>query len=122
LKGNNVEIDFIDTLGQEVFRQLTGGHYRGAQICLLMFDITNQKSFDNLDLWVKAIERNAHDAITYLVGNKSDLEKERVITTDQGETYATDRMECNYMETSALDNSNVDELFNHIAEVFIEKD
>jgi len=121
LEGNEIEISFMDTLGQEVFRQLTGGHYRGANIVVLVFDITDQTSYDNLDNWIKAVDRSAQDSLLFLVGNKTDVD-DRVVSTEQAEGYAKERNLKGYMETSALDGSNIEQLFIDIVEKFIENE
>lgn len=98
--------------------------YRGAEACVLVFDITNSKSFDNLNIWkqeflVKAMPKDP-DAIPFFVlGNKIDLENERQVPQNKVDEWLKKNPEIIYFETSALDGSQVNEAFSRIAQNFL---
>ncbi len=75
-----------DTAGQERFKSLTVTFYKQSQGMIICFDLTKRKTFDSVRNWVVAINRNCEENIaTLLVGNKCDLEEERVVSKDEAE-------------------------------------
>jgi len=115
--GRTVKVVITDTAGQENFRTLTGGMYHSVSGVFCVYDITNQESFDKLDTWVKGTRRYVpgNDVIVSVIGNKTDLASERVISTAQGQKFASDNgME--FYETSALSGENVMSAFEHLIE------
>lgn len=94
--------------------------YRGAEACILVYDITNQRSFENLEVWkqdflVKANPKD-HDHFPFFVfGNKVDRANERKMPTNKVEEWLRKNHDIPYEETSALDGSNVEVAFNRIA-------
>jgi GTPase SAR1 family protein len=99
-----------DTAGQERFRSLTASFFRDAVGFLLVFDLTNETSFINVRNWIGEIQANAYseNVNLILVGNKNDLETERIITKARAIEFA-EQHNVNYIETSALHNINVGE-------------
>ena len=84
-----VKIQVWDTAGQERFRTLTSTYYRKAQGVMLVYDVTNRESFNNVRNWMQQVSINADVNITvYLVGNKLDLVEQRVVSFDEGEALA----------------------------------
>jgi len=74
LQGKRVKIQIIDTAGQERFKTITANYYRGAQGVMLVYDISNMKSFENIHYWMKNVKENAPESIVkLLIGNKHDL-------------------------------------------------
>ena len=78
----SVTLQIWDTAGQERFQSLGRAFYRGAEACVLVFDITNQKTFENLSIWkqeflVKAMPKDPDSIPFFVLGNKVDLEHER---------------------------------------------
>lgn len=114
-----------DTAGQERFQSLGRAFYRGAEACVLVFDITKAKSFDNLSIWkqeflLKAMPKDP-DAIPFFVlGNKVDLENERQVSQDRVTEFLKQNPEMIYYETSAVDGRHVNEAFLKIATNFIQ--
>ncbi|ORZ08991.1 GTP-binding protein [Absidia repens] len=115
----NIEIDnhtikaqIWDTSGQERYRAITGAYYRGAVGALLVYDITRQTSFQNVTHWLKELREHADpNIVIMLVGNKSDLsETNRAVTTEEGGALA-EQEGFLFMETSALDATNVENAF-----------
>eukprot|EP00298_Acanthocystis_sp_HF-20_P021657 c2816_g1_i1.p1 GENE.c2816_g1_i1~~c2816_g1_i1.p1 ORF type:complete len:200 (+),score=52.58 c2816_g1_i1:48-647(+) len=111
--GKNYLVQFWDTAGQDRFREITSTYYRTAKGIVLVYDITNQKSFDELSsYWIPAIRSHvdlSHISLV-LVGNKADLSNLRTITTKQG-TELAKTLSCMFLETSALTGENVKEAF-----------
>ena len=111
---NIVKVQIWDTAGQERYRSITNAYYKGAKGALVTYDITNKKSFENLDRWMSDLKTNGDDNISIiLLGNKTDLEDKRVITTVEGKNKA-EFYKCFFMETSALNGSNIEKAFNEL--------
>uniref|UniRef100_A0A8C7Z3V5 small monomeric GTPase n=1 Tax=Oryzias sinensis TaxID=183150 RepID=A0A8C7Z3V5_9TELE len=110
-----VKLQIWDTAGQERFRSVTHAYYRDAQALLLIYDITNKPSFDNIRAWLTEIHEYAQkDVVIMLLGNKSDMAAERVVKTEEGEKLAK---ECGipFMETSAKTGVNIELAFQAVA-------
>ncbi|XP_036194875.1 ras-related protein Rab-37 isoform X5 [Myotis myotis] len=87
--GVRVKLQIWDTAGQERFRSVTHAYYRDAQALLLLYDITNKSSFENIRAWLTEIHEYAQrDVVIMLLGNKADVSSERVIRSEDGETLA----------------------------------
>lgn len=110
---NGVSLLLYDTAGQERFHSTTTFFYRQASIAVIVFDVSNIQSFENLDYWINSLHDYIGNLKIILVGNKVDVgqsfEKERI------KEFA-DRLNCEYVFTSALTGDGIDELFNTIAE------
>lgn len=110
-----VKIKVWDTAGQERFRTITKQYYKNAEGIILIYDVTESKTFDQIEDWVINIMDNKQiDAKVILVGNKIDCE-ERVILKDQGVKLAK-RFDLPYFETSASTGENVNKIFECLAE------
>ena len=110
-----IKIKVWDTAGQERFRTITRQYYKNAEGMILIFDVTEKKTFDQVGDWVTSIMENKQkDAKVILVGNKIDCE-ERVITKEQGEELAQ-KYQLPYYETSASTGQNVQKIFEALAE------
>ncbi|XP_063098581.1 ras-related protein Rab-37 isoform X4 [Cavia porcellus] len=113
--GARVKLQIWDTAGQERFRSVTHAYYRDAQALLLLYDITNKSSFDNIRAWLTEIHEYAQrDVVIVLLGNKADVSSERVIRREDGETLARE-YGVPFMETSAKTGMNVELAFLAIA-------
>ncbi|CAF3336246.1 unnamed protein product [Rotaria socialis] len=109
--GKNIKLQIWDTAGQERFRTITASYYRGAQGIILVFDLTDLESFDNIKKWLTEIERNGHEDVKkLLVGNKCDLTAEKVVDYGKAKKFA-DSLHIPYIETSAKDSNNVEQTF-----------
>ena len=114
IENNIVKVQIWDTAGQERYRSITNAYYKGAKGSLLIYDITNKKSFENLEKWIYDIKTNGDDNISIiLVGNKSDLENKRVISIEEGKNKAK-LYKFAFMETSALNGNNIAKAFNEL--------
>jgi len=115
LDGEEIQLQVWDTAGQERFRTITTAYYRGAQGIMLVFDVTDQKSFDKIGYWMETTRKHAHDGVNLLlVGNKCDRQDKRVVDTDRAKKLA-EKYGLAYFETSAKTGQSVDEAFMHLA-------
>lgn len=113
---NNAQykLQIWDTAGQEVFRSITKPYYRTAVGCLIVYDVTDINSFNNVSKWLEDVKTMSDpDIVIILVGNKTDLIANRIITYDEAKQYADDN-KLIYFETSAYNGDNVDECFMSI--------
>ena len=112
-KVNNkiLKIEIWDTAGQERYKSITSVYYKGAKGAFIVYDITSRKSFDDVDKWIEEIkEKTSKDIKLIIIGNKIDLKDERDITTNEA-LNKFKGMDIPFMETSALDDTNVSEVF-----------
>ena len=115
---NNKDIityNIWDTAGQEKFRSIAKINYKDADVILLVFDITNQKTFQCIkDYWYLEVKENApENIIIALVAAKCDLSEEKEINSEDAELYAKS-INSIYIETSSLDNTGINDLFDSI--------
>eukprot|EP00033_Pygsuia_biforma_P000320 GCRY01000390.1.p1 GENE.GCRY01000390.1~~GCRY01000390.1.p1 ORF type:complete len:205 (+),score=17.09 GCRY01000390.1:251-865(+) len=111
LDGKRIKLQIWDTAGQERFRTITTAYYRGAMGILLVYDVTDEKSFNNIRNWIRNIEQHATDNVNkILIGNKCDMEDKKVIDEARAEALAKE-YGINFLETSAKSNTNVEKAF-----------
>ncbi|KAF9257813.1 ras-domain-containing protein [Marasmius fiardii PR-910] len=112
--GKTVKAQIWDTAGQERYRAITSAYYRGAVGALLVYDIAKHATYVNVTRWLKELRDHADSNIVImLVGNKSDLKHLRAVPTDEATTFASENG-LSFIETSALDASNVESAFQTI--------
>ncbi|VDP26930.1 unnamed protein product [Schistosoma margrebowiei] len=110
-----VKFEIWDTAGQERYHSLAPMYYRGAQAAVVVYDITNQNSFERAKSWVNELQEKANTSgVIALAGNKVDLEGQRAVSFEEAQEYA-DKNRLLFMETSAKIATNVSELFTAIA-------
>nr|XP_022306678.1 ras-related protein Rab-8A-like isoform X1 [Crassostrea virginica] len=115
LDGKKIKLQIWDTAGQERFRTITTAYYRGAMGIMLVYDITNEKSFENIRNWIRNIEEHAsQDVDKMILGNKCDMNDKRVVSKEKGESLAIEHG-IKFMETSAKASINVEEAFFTLA-------
>eukprot|EP00656_Telonema_subtile_P054877 TRINITY_DN82_c0_g1_i1.p1 TRINITY_DN82_c0_g1~~TRINITY_DN82_c0_g1_i1.p1 ORF type:complete len:227 (+),score=89.71 TRINITY_DN82_c0_g1_i1:128-808(+) len=121
LEGKKIKLQIWDTAGQERFRTITQAYYRGAMGILLVYDVTDEKSFENIRSWMRNIEQHANtEVVKVLLGNKCDMKNKRAKTYEQGEALAKE-YGIQFFETSAKDKINVEEAFTTIAKLIKDK-
>ncbi|KAK2652798.1 hypothetical protein Ddye_012654 [Dipteronia dyeriana] len=114
INGKEIKAQIWDTAGQERFRAVTSAYYRGAVGALLVYDISRRQTFDSIGRWLNELHTHSDmNVVTILVGNKSDLKDAREVTTAEGKTLA-EAEGLFFMETSALDSSNVTAAFQTV--------
>ena len=112
--GQKIKLQIWDTAGQERYRAITAAYYRGAVGALLTYDIAKHLTYENVERWLKELRDHADSNIVImLVGNKSDLRHLRAVPTEEAKSYA-ERNGLSFIETSALDSSNVEQAFTNI--------
>jgi len=111
LDGKTIKLQIWDTAGQERFRTITSSYYRGAHGIIVVYDVTDNESFNNVKQWLHEIDRYACENVNkLLVGNKSDLTAKRVVSTEQGKEFA-ESLGIEFLETSAKVSTNVEQAF-----------
>lgn len=110
-----VKLQIWDTAGQERFRTITTSYYRGAHGIIVVYDITDRESFDNIKSWLEEIERyGTSNTNIILIGNKSDLPDKRKVSVEEAESFA-EVNEFTFIETSAKTNCNISKMFNNLS-------
>eukprot|EP01017_Pseudomicrothorax_dubius_P002623 TRINITY_DN10159_c0_g1_i1.p1 TRINITY_DN10159_c0_g1~~TRINITY_DN10159_c0_g1_i1.p1 ORF type:complete len:227 (-),score=60.32 TRINITY_DN10159_c0_g1_i1:117-737(-) len=119
--GQSVRMHFWDTGGEERFRAMAPLYYRDATVAILVYDVTDAKTFKSLEYWIKELDGKVKEdkLILALAGNKADMDPKSV-TLEQGRLFATtNRMF--FAETSAKTGEGIQELFQQVAEALLKK-
>jgi Ras-related protein Rab-5C len=115
LDDTTVKFEIWDTAGQERYHSLAPMYYRGAQAAIVVYDITNADTFTRAKSWVGELHRQARpDIVIALAGNKSDLGSRRTVEYEEANAYAEEKGLL-FLETSAKNANNVNEIFLAIA-------
>ncbi|KJH45654.1 Ras family protein [Dictyocaulus viviparus] len=118
LRGKKIKLQIWDTAGQERFHTITTSYYRGAMGIMLVYDITNAKSFDNIAKWLRNIDEHAsEDVVKMILGNKCDMTERRVVSRERGKRLPRTMA----LETSAKANIHIDTAFYELAEAILDK-
>ena len=121
IKDTGAKLQIWDTAGQERYRSITSSYYKGSHGCFIVYDITSESSFENVDKWFEQAQKEASkDVSIILVGNKCDLENERKISKERGEEKAKN-FNCPFFETSALSNIKIDDIFTEMVNNIYER-
>ncbi|CEG63574.1 Putative GTP-binding protein ryh1 [Rhizopus microsporus] len=116
LEDKTVRLQLWDTAGQERFRSLIPSYIRDSSVAVIVYDISSRNSFLNTTKWIDDVRAERGDeAIVVLVGNKTDLNEKREVTTEEGEKRAKE-LNVMFIETSAKAGHNVKLLFRKIAQ------
>ena len=113
-----IKLQIWDTCGQEVYKSLITGLYRNISLAIILYSVTNKNSFQHIETWMKELKNNSDKNIKIiLVGNKSDLDKERKITYEEGENLKN-KYKLNYfIETSAKTGNNAKNVLIEAAKI-----
>uniref|UniRef100_A0A8C7M082 Ras-related protein Rab-1A n=1 Tax=Oncorhynchus mykiss TaxID=8022 RepID=A0A8C7M082_ONCMY len=115
LDGKTIKLQIWDTAGQERFRTITSSYYRGAHGIIVVYDVTDQESFNNVKQWLQEIDRYASENVNkLLVGNKCDLTTKKVVDYTTAKEFA-DSLGIPFLETSAKSATNVEQAFMTMA-------
>lgn len=119
-KGKHLVLRIWDTAGQEQFKTITRTYYRGAMGVVLVYDVTDIRTFQHIAYWIRNIQQYASPSVArILVANKVDLTAERQVTTEMGELLAK-QIGIPYYECSAKDSVKVDAAFHGLADCILE--
>lgn len=89
LRGKKIKLQIWDTAGQERFHTITTSYYRGAMGIMLVYDITNERSFENIVKWLRNIDEHANEDVEKMIlGNKCDMEDKRIVSREKGEAVS----------------------------------
>lgn len=114
MDGKTIKAQIWDTAGQERYRAITSAYYRGAVGALLVYDIAKHLTYENVERWLRELRDHAdQNIVIMLVGNKSDLRHLRAVPTEEAKSFA-ERNGLSFIETSALDSTNVETAFQNI--------
>ncbi|MDH5401306.1 MAG: GTP-binding protein, partial [Candidatus Heimdallarchaeota archaeon] len=105
-----IKVMVFDTAGQEFISTLRKRYYSGATGAVIVFDVTREKTFQDLDRWVEEVKNEVGDIQTIFVGNKIDLSGQRVISKKDAEEFAT-KNNGRYIESSALIGEGIGDIF-----------
>ena len=109
-----------DTAGQSRYRSLAPMYYRTAQVAIVGFDVTSRGTLDVCDSWIQEVRANNQDCVVVAVGNKIDLTDSRFICTEDARAHF-ETMNVPYFETSAKTGDGVNELFDSVMRMIIER-
>ena len=114
VNNENIKLQIWDTAGQERFRTISSAYYRGAHGIIIVFDITNIDTFNNVKKWLNEISIHAYDDVKkIIVGTKCDLTNERKVTIEQIKEL-TDEIQIKYIEVSAKESIRISDIFTYL--------
>ena len=114
--GKTIKLQIWDTAGQDRFRAITKNYYKGSHGIILIYDVTNVQTFENVKTWVNQIREEASpNVVIYIAGNKIDMEDERKVEKESGEQLA-EELGFPFAETSAKNGININETFEDLVE------
>ena len=117
----NIKLQIWDTAGQDRFRAITKNYYKGANGIILIYDVTNLQTFENVKNWITQIREEANkNVVIFLAGNKADLpEESRAVQKEDGQKMA-EEYNIPFQETSAKNGVNINKIFEDLVEVIDE--
>ena len=125
IDGKTINIKLWDTAGEERYKSLTQNYFRNAEGVLLVFDVTNTDSFNNLKDWISSIKLNMEGNNIFIpiviIGNKLDMEDQREITKEQAEQFVSEN-KYKYFETSAKTGEGIDKSIRELAVQILKQD
>ena len=119
IDNTNLNLEIWDTAGQEQYRATNKIFMKGAKIALLVYDITNEKSFEQINYWHETVKNmNNENIIFCLVGNKNDLYEQRVIKEEKGKKFAEEKKML-FFESSAMDYESIETIFKGACQEYL---
>ena len=122
INGKRVKMEIWDTAGQERFRTITTAYYRGATGIMLVYDVTSEKSFKQINEWLKLIDKHASENVAkVLVANKCDVSGDRRVVSKERVDAQAAEFGLTCIETSALSGFNVEEVFKEMGKMALNR-
>ena len=122
IKERNIRLQIWDTCGQEKFRSLISNFYRNSSLAIIVYSIIDPDSFNHIDQWLNEIKtQTSPDIKIFVIGNKSDLEKSRLIKYEDAQKFCNERGLDYFIETSAKNGDNVIYTFAYAANLLLEE-
>ena len=118
-KNYKIKLQIWDTSGEEKYRSITKNFYKNADGLFVIFDLTNEDSFNHVKNWINEAKDNKSDIKMILIGNKSDSEDERKVDKDRALKFSEEN-NLQYFETSAKNGLNIEESFNAIIDLILD--
>ncbi len=119
IEKTNLNLEIWDTAGQEQYRATNKIFMKGAKIALLVYDITNEESFEQINYWHETVkDMNKENIIFCLVGNKNDLYEKRVISEEKGKKFAQEKKML-FFESSAMDYESIETIFKGACQEYL---
>ena len=120
IKNKKIRVQLWDTAGQEKYKAITKNLFLKVQAALIVYDITNEETFNNLKTWVRSIKEECGKQIQMLIiGNKNDLNEERVVDKNIAMEYAKEE-KIDYLETSSKTGDNIQKAITLLCEKVLE--
>ena len=105
-----LKLQIWDTCGQEMYRSLVQGFYRNTSLALVVYDVSQKKSYDGLDIWLKDIRQHTEqDLPIFIAGNKNDLKRE--VSSEEAQVFPVSNRTKYFTDCSAKVGNNVKEIF-----------
>ena len=118
LNGKIIKLQIWDTCGQELYRSLITNFYRNSSLAIIVYNVTDRNSFENVDLWFKELRTHSNPNVkVFLIGNKIDLDDQRKVQTEEGEKYTEQYKINKFYETSAKSGFNAKLMFIEAAKI-----
>ncbi len=114
---SSISLQVWDLAGQTAFQRIRVQYLFGTDFALVVYDITRKETLECVKDWVKDVKQSAPDVLLYLVGNKIDLEENRLVSPGSAKNVRKSLNMLGYLETSAKDGTNVNELFQNISQL-----
>jgi small GTP-binding protein len=117
-----IKLQIWDTCGQELYRSLITNFYRNSSLAIIVYAVNSKDSFENIEMWLRELRTHSNpDAKVFLIGNKIDLENERKITKEQGESFAKSNKLNLFIESSAKTGFNSKKIFIKAAKLLYDE-
>ena len=118
IEDQNIKLQIWDTCGQELYRSLITNFYRNSSLAIIVYNVTDRNSFENVDLWFKELRTHSNPNVkVFLIGNKIDLDDQRKVQTEEGEKYTEQYKINKFYETSAKSGFNAKLMFIEAAKI-----
>jgi small GTP-binding protein len=122
IDGKIIKLQIWDTCGQELYRSLITNFYRNASLAIIDYAVNSRDSFENIEMWLRELRTHSNpDVKIFLIGNKIDLDNERVITKDQGEKFCKNNKLNLFIESSAKTGFNSKKIFIRAAKLLLDE-